>query len=41
MIRWTSLFLYTRLLNDPVPVEYGQRLALPPLWDALAEFYPH
>ena len=35
-----ELFLYTRLLNDPAPLECGAAAALPPLWDALAEFYP-
>ena len=35
-----ELFLYTRLLNDPLPAECGTLAALPPLWDALAEFYP-
>ena len=33
-------FLYTRLLNDPLPAECSELAALPPLWDALAEFYP-
>ena len=35
-----ELFLYTRLLNEPLPAECGALAALPPLWDALAEFYP-
>lgn len=35
-----ELFLYTRLLNDPLPLECRETAALPPLWDALAEFYP-
>ena len=35
-----ELFLYTRLLNEPLPAECGELAALPPLWDALAEFYP-
>ncbi len=35
-----QLFLYTRLLNEPQPLECGETAALPPLWDALAEFYP-
>ena len=35
-----ELFLYTRLLNEAVPLECGKVAALPPLWDALAEFYP-
>lgn len=35
-----ELFLYTRLLNDPLPMECRETAVLPPLWDALAEFYP-
>ena len=35
-----QLFLYTRLLNEPLPLECASMAALPPLWDALAEFYP-
>lgn len=35
-----QLFLYTRLLNEPLPLECESIAALPPLWDALAEFYP-
>ena len=35
-----ELFLYTRLLNDSLPLECGPAAALPPLWEALAEFYP-
>jgi signal transduction histidine kinase len=35
-----ELFLYTRLQGDSLPPECGQIAALPPLWDALAEFYP-
>ena len=35
-----QLFLYTRLLNEPQPPECGETAALPPLWEALAEFYP-
>lgn len=35
-----ELFLYTRLLNEPHPLECRETAALPPLWDALAEFYP-
>lgn len=35
-----ELFLYTRLLNGSVPLECGETAALPPLWEALAEFYP-
>ena len=35
-----ELFLYTRLLNEPLPLECRETAALPPLWDALAEFYP-
>ncbi len=35
-----ELFLYTRLLNEAVPLECGKVAALPPLWEALAEFYP-
>ena len=35
-----ELFLYTRLLNRSLPLECEVTAALPPLWDALAEFYP-
>lgn len=35
-----ELFLYTRLLNGSLPLECGEMGALPPLWEALAEFYP-
>ena len=35
-----ELFLYTRLLNGSMPPECGEIEALPPLWEALAEFYP-
>jgi len=35
-----EMFLYTRLLSDPLPLECGEIMALPPLWDALAEVYP-
>lgn len=35
-----ELFLYTRLLSDPQPLECGETAALPPLWEALAELYP-
>ena len=35
-----ELFLYTRLLSEPQPLECGKMAALPPLWEALAEFYP-
>ena len=35
-----ELFLYTRLLNDPAPMECGPTAALPPLWEALAELCP-
>ncbi|MCI8679962.1 MAG: HAMP domain-containing histidine kinase [Oscillospiraceae bacterium] len=35
-----ELFLYTRLLNDPAPMECGLTAALPPLWEALAELCP-
>lgn len=35
-----ELFLYTRLLNGSLPLECGETAALPPLWEALAEFYP-
>lgn len=35
-----DLFLYTRLQSGSLPVECRQMAALPPLWDALAEFYP-
>ena len=34
-----ELFLYTRLQGDSLPLECGNIAALPPLWDALAEFY--
>ena len=35
-----ELFLYTRLQNGSLPQECEETAALPPLWDALAEFYP-
>ena len=35
-----ELFLYTRLQSSSLPLECGETAALPPLWDALAEFYP-
>ncbi len=35
-----ELFLYTRLLTSSLPLECGETEALPPLWEALAEFYP-
>ena len=35
-----ELFLYTRLRGGVLPMECGKTAALPPLWDALAEFYP-
>lgn len=35
-----ELFLYTRLQSGSLPLECGTIAALPPLWDALAEFYP-
>ena len=35
-----ELFLYTRLLNEPAPIECRELAALQPLWEALAEFYP-
>ncbi|MCI8477989.1 MAG: HAMP domain-containing histidine kinase [Oscillospiraceae bacterium] len=35
-----ELFLYTRLQGGSLPLECGNIAALPPLWDALAEFYP-
>ncbi len=35
-----ELFLYTRLQGGALPLECGEMAALPPLWDALAEFYP-
>ena len=35
-----ELFLYTRLLNRSLPLECEVTAALPPLWDALVEFYP-
>lgn len=35
-----ELFLYTRLQGGSLPLECGEMAALPPLWDALAEFYP-
>ncbi|MCI8566885.1 MAG: HAMP domain-containing histidine kinase [Lachnospiraceae bacterium] len=36
----TELFLYTRLLNNAFSPECENTAALPPLWEALAEFYP-
>ncbi len=35
-----ELFLYTRLQGGSLPLECGEMAALPPLWEALAEFYP-
>ena len=35
-----ELFLYTRLQSGSLPLKCGVIAALPPLWDALAEFYP-
>ncbi len=35
-----ELFLYTRLQGGSLPLECRKTAALPPLWDALAEFYP-
>ena len=35
-----ELFLYTRLQGGSLPLECGEIEALPPLWEALAEFYP-
>ncbi|MEY8388752.1 HAMP domain-containing sensor histidine kinase [Oscillospiraceae bacterium 38-13] len=35
-----ELFLYTRLQSGSLPLECGETAALPPLWEALAEFYP-
>lgn len=35
-----ELFLYTRLQSSCLPMECARVAALPPLWDALAEFYP-
>lgn len=35
-----ELFLYTRLQGGSLPPECGEVAALPPLWEALAEFYP-
>ena len=35
-----ELFLYTRIQGGSLPLECGELAALPPLWDALAEFYP-
>ena len=35
-----ELFLYTRLQSEAAPLECRETTALPPLWDALAEFYP-
>ena len=35
-----ELFLYTRLQSGSLPLECRELAALPPLWDALAEFYP-
>ena len=34
------MFLYTRLQGGSLPLECRELAALPPLWDALAEFYP-
>ncbi len=35
-----ELFLYTRLQSGSLPLDCEVITALPPLWDALAEFYP-
>ncbi|WP_322169124.1 sensor histidine kinase [Acutalibacter caecimuris] len=35
-----ELFLYTRLQSGPLPLDCGMVALLPPLYDALAEFYP-
>ena len=35
-----ELFLYTRQQGGSLPLECRELAALPPLWDALAEFYP-
>lgn len=35
-----SLFLYTQLVNNALPLDCGETAALPPLCDALAEFCP-
>ncbi len=35
-----ELFLYTRLLNNAPALKCHEMAALPPLWEALAEFYP-
>ena len=35
-----ELFLYTRLQGGSLPLECEEMAVLPPLWDALAEFYP-
>ena len=35
-----ELFLYPRLQSGSLPLECEETAALPPLWDALAEFYP-
>ena len=35
-----ELFLYTRLQGGSLPLKCETTAALPPLWDALAEFYP-
>ena len=35
-----ELFLYTRLQGGSLPLDCGVIAALPPLWDALEEFYP-
>ena len=35
-----ELFLYARLQSGSLPLECESMAALPPLWDALAEFYP-
>lgn len=35
-----ALFLYTRLQGGSLPLKCEDTAALPPLWEALAEFYP-
>lgn len=35
-----ELFLYTRLKSEPRALDCGETAALPPLWEALAEFCP-
>ncbi len=35
-----DLFLYTRIQGEALPMECEKTAVLPPLWDALTEFYP-